>query len=161
MCLIVDTNLASLVFCKEPQNDFRPIIDWLLSSHQDPQKNGKLVVGGHLATEINRLNDARIFIRQLSQAGRARIIPKEITDEEAKKFGNYKSDDPHVIALARVSGARILCSHDKDLHKDFRNTKLINNPKGHIYQNARHKHLLSRYGHTEACKKSMTKNGNL
>jgi len=153
MCLIVDANLLSLVFCENPNDDFRPLIDWLIS----PKKDGKLVVGGHLATELDKVGVAKRFVRSLLQAGRAKRIPDVINDEEEKRIADScRSDDPHVIALARVSGARILCSHDKTLHKDFRNPKLISDPRGYIYQNAKHKHLLSMYGHTEACKKSMS-----
>ena len=52
------------------------------------------------------------------------------------------SDDPHVIALAQESGARLLCSLDEALHTDFTNPRLINAPRGHVYQNAAHKHLI-------------------
>ena len=148
MCLIVDANLASLVFGENLNDDFSPIIDWLTF----PQKDGKLVVGGHLATELDKVGAAKRFVRSLLDAGRARRIPNVVTDEEEKKIVNScRSDDPHVIALARLSGARILCSKDQDLHKDFLNRELIDDPQGHIYQNAKHEHLLSKYGHTSAC----------
>jgi hypothetical protein len=150
MCLIIDANIASLVFGKESNSsDFRPIIDWLTS----PLRNGKLVVGGKLRDELFEIENTRRFIIRLIQAGRARNIIENV-DEETEKVRNLpelKSDDPHIIALAKVSGARILCSHDKALHEDFRNYRIISNPRGHIYQNATHKGLLSKYGHTSAC----------
>ena len=46
---------------------------------------------------------------------------------------NLKSDDPHIIALALVNGARLLYSNDLALQKDFRNAKLVSKPKGKIY----------------------------
>jgi hypothetical protein len=146
MCLIVDANLASLVFGENPNDDFRPIIDWL------NQKNGKFVLGGHLAVEYNRIANLRSHIIELWRKGIARIIPSGPINEEEKRIADScRSDDPHIIALARVSGARILCSLDKTLHKDFRNPKLIDDYRGHIYQNAEHEHLLREYGHTSAC----------
>ena len=152
MCLIVDANLAPLVFGENPHDDFRPIINWLFSKSCDERLIGKLVVGGQLATELDKINKARESIIELNRMGRARIIPKNDTDKKSKQIKDLcKSDDPHVIALARLSGARILCSQDKTLHKDFRNPKLISDPRGHIYQNAEHEHLLSEYGHTSAC----------
>jgi len=102
MCLIVDANLAALVFDAPPHDDFRPV--------------------------INKTEQ----IRSLCE-----------------------SDDPHVIALAQISGARILCSRDKNLHKDFTNSELVNDPRGRIYQNSSHAQLFRRHGHTEACRKSM------
>lgn len=123
-----------------------------------PQKDGKLVVGGHLATELNRVGVARRFVISLLRAGRARQISDIATNEEENLIaGSCKSDDPHVIALARISGARILCSSEKDLHEDFLNPQLISDPRGHIYQNATHTHLLRQYGHTKACGESMSK----
>ena len=149
MCLIVDANLASLVFCEPSRDDFRPIIEWLIS----PNKDGKLVVGGHLAIELDRVYAARRFVRSLQQAGRARFFPAEAIEKETNRMRAIcTSNDPHVIALARISGARVLCSSDTTLHRDFSNQELISNPRGHIYQNAEHEHLLRLYGHTTACR---------
>jgi hypothetical protein len=155
MCLIVDANLASLVFGEPLHDDFRPIIDWLTS----PNKNGKLVVGGHLAVELNRLGRARRFIRSLQQAGRARFIPEDVTKQETNRVSSMcESNDPHIIALAKISGARLLCSRDTTLHRDFTNPELISDPRGHIYQTSEHEHLLRKYGHTSACRKSAYQN---
>jgi hypothetical protein len=152
MCLIVDANLASLVFGEPAHSDFQPIIVWLTS----PRENGRLVFGGRLANELNKVNAARRFVRALQQAGRARFIPMVVIEAESNSLRAVcVSNDPHVIALARVSGARILCSRDKALHQDFSNTKLVSRPRGHVYQNAKHKHLLRSYGHTWACKQTL------
>jgi len=149
MCLIVDTNLAGVVFGSPGQSDFRPIIDWLTRS-------GKLVVGGQLSGELERLNSVRRFIRALDQAGRLRRFSNAQTEAESLRIeSNCRSNDAHIIALARISGARVLCSRDNALHRDFRNTRLISNPKGRIYQNAEHSRLLQLYGHTNACRRSM------
>lgn len=154
MCLIIDANLATSVFSETPTADFLPLIDWLTS----PKKDGKLVVGGHLAKELDKVNLARRFVRSLQQAGRARLIPSDATDIETENIRTLCiSDDPHVIALARLSGARVLCSQDKDLHKDFTNISLVSTPQGHIYQNASHVGLLRAYGHTAACKQAKSK----
>ena len=149
MCLIVDANLAALVFSNPVNTDFKPIIDWLTL----PRKDGKLVYGGQLATELNKVEAARRFVKSLQQAGRARLIPDNDMAEESRRVASQcVSNDVHVIALARVSGARILCSHDTNLHSDFTNPALITEPRGHVYQNITHRHLLQRYGHTPACK---------
>ena len=36
-------------------------------------------------------------------------------------------------ALAKISGARLLYSNDKDLHQDFKDKNLIDNPRGRVY----------------------------
>ena len=154
MCLIIDANLAGSVFSDTPTADFLPLIDWLTS----PRKDGKLVVGGHLAKELDKIGSARRFVRSLQQAGRARSIPSDATDSETENIKtSCISNDPHVIALARLSGARILCSQDKNLHKDFTNTSLVSTPQGRVYQNATHIGLLRTHGHTAACKQEIGK----
>ena len=46
---------------------------------------------------------------------------------------NLQSNDAHVIALAQLSGARLLYTNDGDLQKDFRNKNLVDNPEGKVY----------------------------
>lgn len=146
MCIIVDANTASSIFTNTPRRDFMPIRNWLFNSNKD----GKIVSGGKLSEELN--NKAKASIRTLNQAGRARIIPSsEIERETNNILRNYtlKSDDPHILALARVSGARTLCTLDRDLEKDFTNRDIINNQRGKIYKYSSHLPLLK---HTRSCR---------
>jgi hypothetical protein len=53
-------------------------LDWLTS----PKKDGKLVLGGQLADELNNVATTRRFIRTLLQAGRARLIPTDTIEVE-------------------------------------------------------------------------------
>jgi len=145
MCLIVDANLAGRVFGSPPEPDFVPILDWL------EKKDGRLVFGGHLGTELDRVDRARRFLRALLQAGRAIRIPDEAVQKEEAvvgSTGHCQSNDGHVVALARVSGARTLCTLDRALQQDFGNPKLVSNPRGKIYQRLEHRRLLC---HTAGC----------
>jgi hypothetical protein len=147
MCIIIDANYASDIFRDTGNEDYVPVLNWLF------EKDGILVYGGKLATELSRIGSAQRTIRVLRQAGRAIHIPdSEVNQEEQNviHLGICRSDDPHVIALARVSGARTLCSHDNVLHNDFKNRTLIK-PKGCIYQDKSHSDLLK---HTTGCQKS-------
>jgi len=149
VCLIIDANLASRAFSQPPHRDFRPVVDWLTL----PRYNGRLVVGGKLSAELFKLETARKFLVRLNQAGRARVIADKSLEPETHAIASRcRSNDHHVIALARVGGARLLCSHDKKLHSDFTNPELISDPKGRIYQTAEHAHLLRQFGHTKACR---------
>ena len=152
MCLIVDANRASLVFAQTPATDVAPIREWLTSA----KKDGQVVIGGHLEAELNKINGARRCLLAFQRAGRARFIPQHQVRAEVARVnatGNCQSNDTHVIALARVSGARVLCSEDNALHKDFKNPRLINNPRGRIYRTAQHARLL---GHTKACRQHVS-----
>ena len=149
MCVIVDTDVACSVFGDPPHHDFLPVFEWL----HNPKKHGHLVHGGRLTRELSGVEYIRRYLLRLNQAGRASVIPDdEVTPEEERvvAMGICKSDDVHIIALARISGARTLCSHDNDLHHDFTNSQLISRPRGSVYQNRSHTHLLR---HTSACRR--------
>ena len=63
------------------------------------------------------------------QSGRARILDDNEVNAATRAVladGVCRSDDPHVIALAKISGTRLLYTNDNGLEGDFK--KLI--PKG-------------------------------
>lgn len=70
------------------------------------------------------------------QAGRARRIPDEEVHSETEAIrsqGLLRSDDEHVLALARVSGARLLFTNDRDLQEDFGNRQIVGGTRGRVY----------------------------
>lgn len=140
MLLIVDANCALSTLSAAPHADYQPVLDALLTGRR------KLAIGGSKQKiEYQRLAAVWRFVRSLDQAGRARLIPDSKVDEEellVKQRLDMASDDPHILALARISGARLLCSHDQALHADFCNGQIISNPRGKVYQNASHARLL-------------------
>lgn len=147
MCVIVDANVAALVFSPEPTEDYAPLRRWL----DEPRKDGRLVFGGKLSREFEKLGGARRYLRSLTQAGRALFFPDDRLDREQEQLarsGLLRSDDPHVLALARISGARTLCTNDEQLSEDFRDADLIAKPRGKVYKRAEHAHLLR---HTASC----------
>lgn len=139
MCVIIDVHLSHMCLCGSPTNDFRPLMNWVEGRH------GSLAIGGHLTEELTGNNNVRRYLLRLEQMGKVMKYRDDSIIREQSRLenaGGYVSDDPHILALAIVSGARVLCSHDQDLHTDFRNAQLINQPRGSIYQNATHNHLL-------------------
>jgi hypothetical protein len=146
MCLIVDANVAVQFFCKTD----------LQSADLQNAVFGKgccVVYGGHLRVEYERLAKARRIVLALDRAGKARAIPdgpvEELT-QTLRDSGGLDSDDPHIIALAQVSGSRLLHSLDTALHQDFTNPVLINHPRGRVYQGgASHRHLVR--AHCKGC----------
>ena len=146
MCIIIDANFASKIFSNPKHEDSIPVLTWLL-------KEGVVVYGGKLGQELFQVGMARRSILELRRSGRAFQIDNEQVDNEEQvvvQMGVCKSDDPHIIALARVSGARTLCSADGDLHEDFKKKQLIDKPRGCIYQNCEHIALLK---HTSGCRR--------
>lgn len=142
MCIIIDANVVCKVF-KNSDIDTLPIKNWII------EENGRLICGGKLYEEYKDCGMERIIV-ELSRAGKAYILTRDVVNAKQNEINSKcNSDDPHCIALAIISGARILYSLDKRLQEDFKNLQLISKPKGKIYQNVGHKHLLN---HTKSCK---------
>jgi hypothetical protein len=143
MCLIVDMNVAHKVLLTNSDPDFKDVRASLFGNQGTI---AKLVYGGEFLREYNGNRAVLRRVAVLDTAGRTRKMRDDQVDEEAKNVaGSCVSDDPHIIALARVSGVRLLCSHDHALHKDFTNKALLDNPRGKVYQNAGHKDLLRQF----------------
>lgn len=145
MCMIVDVNIAHKALLNENDPDFKDIHASLFT---DRIANAKIVYGGHLTVEYSRNNAVRRIVIQLDRAGRARRVNDDSVNQEqiqVQDSGLCRSDDEHIIALARVSNTRLLCSNDINLHTDFTNQRLLNNPRGKVYQNPSHNNLLLRF----------------
>lgn len=145
MCLIVDADAASEMFARPPKADAIPAIKWVLCG------DGRVVYGGQLARELSKVGQARRTLVRLKQAGRAIEIEADRVHDQTIcliQSDVCASNDPHVIALAQLSHVRVLFSHDTKLHTDFKNKRLIDKPRGEIYQTAQHARLLR---HTPKC----------
>ncbi len=132
MCAIVDANVVGEMFGHDKSEAGRKFFEWLDSG------KGILVAGGKVSEELGQSEQFREWARSalLAGQGQLRIMDKEAVvrrTEEIKKEGTCRSDGPHVLALAQISGARLLYSNDRDLHQDFRDKALVDNPRGKIY----------------------------
>ena len=147
MCAIVDANAASEVFGSDRPAAGTKFLEWLSAGR------GTLVVGGKLFEELGVLSSFGSWARQALLSGRMKVENAEavaVRTDEIEKEGARKSDDPHILALALVSGARLLYSNDRDLQRDFKTKALIDNPRGRVYSTLRdgtftaaHEKLLS------------------
>jgi len=143
LCVIVDASVAGLVFAVPHKADYVPLWDWL------EKKDGKLVYGGRVTDELGRLSNVRRRLAEMKRSGRALECSRQEVDNQEKairKLRLCRSNDSHVIALARVSGARVLCADDRDLEADFKNLQLVPKFRGSIYKKARDKPMLKHNG---------------
>ncbi len=149
MCAILDANVIHEVFGINASEAGRQFWDWM-NSHK-----GRLVVGGKLLRELKIASGEFLeWSRQAQFSGKLNIQNQERINAKMKDLhvtGRCQSDDAHIIALAQISGARLLFSNDRALQQDFKNKELINNPRGKVYSTLRgsdfttsHKNLLSR-----------------
>jgi predicted nucleic acid-binding protein len=139
MCIIIDTNQLSNCFGDKPTKAARPVMQWVR------KRSGCIVYGGkQQIEEIKKVRAAVVRLAELKIDGLAIEIDKSKIAEEAKKIRNLPraSNDLHILALARASGAKLLFSMDKKLGQDFKNRKLVK-VRGSVYQGREeHRNLL-------------------
>ncbi|MCY3594933.1 MAG: PIN domain-containing protein [Bacteroidetes bacterium] len=131
MCAIVDASVVSQVFGTKRTEAGEEFFRWI-----DSNTNGRLVVGGKLSEELEKVSEFHRWAREAALSGKMRVINKDQvdrTEEDLRMSLVCSSNDAHVIALAQVSGARLLYSNDNKLQRDFNNKDLISNPRGKVY----------------------------
>ena len=142
MCIIVDANKLGEFLANPPNDDAVPIREWL------ERRNGAGMLvystGGKFDGEVGRR--ARTKLADYARAGKARLVPSHRFSDDADRLrasGRLRSDDPHVLALARASGARLLYTGDQNLIADFKDRNLIRDPRGKVYSSADNADLLT------------------
>ncbi|MEM9969716.1 MAG: hypothetical protein AAF762_01270 [Pseudomonadota bacterium] len=87
----------------------------------------RIVLGGELKRELASTKFINIIVEQ-QRSGQLLNINDEIVDEETDIVValGIQSNDPHVLALLRVSETRLLYTEDGDLMVDARDTRLVN-----------------------------------
>ena len=134
MCMIVDANVLGMFLLREEDSDVAPIYGWLRRGW------GRVIysTGGYFKTDIDARNRERLA--GLVRAGQARLVPWERVEPHEAEFADIRSNDPHVLALARAAGVRLLYTKDKRLRRDFRDEKFIG---GAIYRDREDAGLLT------------------
>ena len=61
--------------------------------------------------------------------------------ETLRRSNICTSNDEHVIALALVSGARLLYTNDQALIDDFGNREIVAGPRGKVYTTKRNRQV--------------------
>lgn len=125
-CLIVDTNMMH--WLTDTGNEVSQIVIDLLK-----RQKGKLYIGGKLKSEIP--SGLQPWLAEGIRAGWIVNVPDgEVNQEESRLVDRHvlESNGYHIVALARVSGARVLISCDQALRQDFRNRSLISQPPGKL-----------------------------
>lgn len=135
MCSIVDADSADIVFGESPPEGAARFLQWL------EQGRYRLIIGGkRLEEEFKRTSlVTQAWMAQAQASGLLWIENWDrVNEREAVLIasGMCRSNDEHIIAIALVSGARLLYSDDRRLHEDFRDARLLDNPRGRIYPRA-------------------------
>lgn len=137
MCAIVDANVSHQVFGENRPPAGEEFFKWLNKG------KGRLVVGGKLRLELYQTR-FHLWEREAFRRGFIQEFNDEEVVEKALELRDSracKSNDPHVIALAQVSGARLLYSNDDSLQDDFQDRRLLDNPRGKVYTTRVNRHV--------------------
>ncbi len=148
MCAIIDNDVVHQLFGANPTPPALYFLQWL------GRRNGGIIVaGGRLYGELTRNPKFLQFFTDRFRAGRARRIDTPLVDaaEADLQAMPTRSNDTHVLALARVSGARLLFTNDRALQDDFTDRHIIAGTRGRVYTTidrkdvrSSHRNLLNR-----------------
>ena len=133
MCAIVDVNNCHKVFgepsVRTPAGQY--FFEWLEG------ESGRVVFGGtKFKTEIAGVGRYANWLATAYSKGRAYKLGDGVVDDEEQTLiasNTCQSNDEHLIALAKVGGARLLFTEDPKLHTDFGDSLIIANPRGKVY----------------------------
>lgn len=121
MCIIVDTNMTG-DYQKKPAY-LQPVLRYFLGG-------GKITINPALIQEYPEKFIATIA--ELNKNGQVKLYGDATPSEKIKKL--MVSDDPHIIALVRESGTRVVCTKDKSLMVDLKNPNIVNRPRCKVYK---------------------------
>lgn len=96
------------------------------------RKRMTVVVGGRLLSELAATR-IRNLLAEWAKAGLLKRYDNDLVEQETVRLSSepIASDDPHVLALACVSGCRLLYTEDQMLIRDFKNRTWID-PRGKV-----------------------------
>jgi len=145
MCIVIDMDVLSCVFnpCNQHHSDFSPVKEWVT------RRNGFIVFGG--TRYKSELRNARHYLgifTELSRKGKVKQVNQELVDRHQQivegLLGQTRFNDPHLIAIIRVSGCRLVCSKDQEADKHLKNKRyyLPNQKPPSIYRSRKHAKLL-------------------
>ncbi len=148
MCIIIDSCRMG-DFLNPKHQDSAPIREWL-------KAGGRMVysISGGFSDEIGNSPSYKERLTVYSNSGRAHLIPGELFADDEKKLKKIgiRSNDPHVLALARFTRTRLLYTNDPKLIKDFKDRNFLKDPRGKVYKTAKNSDLLTQ----NTCKKLRT-----
>ena len=118
MCVIIDANqLGNFVNTDIASSGMGRLREWI-------EKRGKIVypTSGKYADEIHKHAKAKRKLKEYVRGGNAKIVDGKACENAAREFDSHgiNSNDAHILGLAKVSHATLLCTKDHDLKGDFK-----------------------------------------
>lgn len=134
MCLILDANRFS-DFLNPDDQDMEPVRRWI------KKMNGKFAFAPteKLDRELKAHRKMYNRFQEERENGRVKLVDAQEVEEKIADLPELKSDDPDIVALALVSGVKLLVTGEQkgNLHKDFKKIA-----RGKVYRRKEHHRLL-------------------
>lgn len=131
MCIIIDANKCNELANPNAEGyaELQPVKKWM--------KRGGIIVFAPEHPEFRKelmkcSNKFKRLWEEHLRRGLVTNIDADKVEGKRKTLQDLQSNDDHIIALALVSGTKVLVSGDIKLHKDFTNKK--NGAGGRVYQ---------------------------
>lgn len=145
MCIVVDPpTFVHMLKTDDPEHaQFLPVWDWVSNGP------GKFVMGG--TKYAHELRAVKSVLRALVELEKRRKIIRKTHEEVDKEEATVKLiesstdfDDPHLVALVRTSGCRLVCTRDLRSHRFLRSTSMYASPQHRpsLYTRAKNRNLL-------------------
>ena len=142
MCIVIGMNTIPKVSDKKNlfHTEFEPVYNWILNDI------GKFVIGGTTYYgELSKMSTYLRFVNILRDKKKVIKVQDNLVDNEENKIIEFlndkKCDDPHILALLKVSKCQLLCSNDDRMFPYIRKVYTKNRPK--IYYSSKNINLLN------------------
>ena len=146
MCIVADPpTLVPMFKVTDPEHlAFAPVRNWVVDGP------GKFVIGGtKYKTELMAVASIIAFLKELEKRGK--IIRKSDSDVDAEESAvkliepTKDFDDPHLVALVRLTGCKLICIRDPRSHRFLRAAKLYRatRDRPRLYTRAKNASLLT------------------
>ncbi len=155
MCIVVDPPLFISMFKRtDPDYEiYQPVQKWVDSGA------GKFVMGGsQYNTELMSVKSILPILLEYERKGKTRRISNTEVDNEVELLRKIEPskdfDDPHLAALIRVCGCKLICIRDPRSHRFLRSPKLYKSLKERpkLYTRVKNSKLLCQSNIAKCCK---------
>lgn len=155
MCIIADPPTFIPIFkVNDPEYEkFSAVREWVENGP------GKFVMGGtNYKNELLAVRSILIILNELEKRGKVKRSDTLLVDNEERAVKALEPtkdfDDPHLVALTRVSGCKLICIRDPRSHRFLRMTKFYKSTKDRpkLYTREKNKNLLCNSNMAPCCK---------
>ena len=155
MCVVADPPTMIPMFkVTDPEHiEFAPVRDWVLNG------KGKFIIGGSkYKTELLAITSILPILKELERRGK---IVRRADDEVDAEVAAVKLieptndfDDPHLVALIRLTGCKLICVRDPRSHRFLRSVKLYHtsSDRPKLYTKAKNITLLCQANIKACCR---------